>query len=72
MKWEGADCIKLEQDGASSSFKHCNEPLHRAFHNVLRDYKNLLVENRRTPIYETCTDIRNNSKIFLPVNCFSS
>jgi hypothetical protein len=34
--------------------------LYRAFHNVLRDYKNLLYENHRTPIYETCIDRRNN------------
>jgi len=40
--------------------------IYRAFHNVLRDYKNLLYENRRTCIYETCTEIRNNSKHFFP------
>ena len=38
--------------------------LYRAFHNVLRDYKNVLQDNRRTRIYETCTDRRNSSKIF--------
>ena len=38
--------------------------LNRAFRNVLRDYKNLLQENPRTRIYETCTDRRNNSRIF--------
>jgi len=37
---------------------------YRVFYNVLRDYKNLLQENRRTRIYETCTDKRNNSKKF--------
>jgi len=37
---------------------------YRAFHNVLRDYKNLLQENRRSRIYETCTDRRNNSNFF--------
>jgi hypothetical protein len=45
---------------------------YRVIHNVLQDYKNLLQENRRTRIYETCTDRRNNSNIFFPVNCFSS
>ena len=35
--------------------------LHRVFHNIPRDYKNLLQENRRTRIYETFTDRRNNS-----------
>ena len=45
---------------------------YRVFHNVLRDYKNLLEENRRTRIYETCAGRRNNSKIFFPVSCFSS
>jgi hypothetical protein len=38
-----------------------NDTQYRAFHNVLRDYKNLLQENRTTRIYETCTDRRNNS-----------
>ena len=38
--------------------------IYRAFHNVLQDYINLLYENRRTGIYETCTYIRNNSNIF--------
>jgi len=46
--------------------------IHRAFHNVLWDYKNLLYENHRAHIYETCTDRRNNSKNFFPVSCFSS
>jgi len=46
--------------------------IYRAFHYVLRDYKNLLQETRRTRIYETCTDRRNNSKMFSPVSCFSS
>jgi hypothetical protein len=46
--------------------------IYRSFHNVLRDYKNLLQENRRTRIYETCTDRRNNSIFFPPVSCFSS
>jgi len=45
---------------------------YRAFHNVLQDNKNLLLEIQRTGIYETCTDRRNKSKIFLPVSCFSS
>jgi len=40
--------------------------IYRTFHNVLRDYKNLLQENRRTRIYETCADIRNMSKFFPP------
>ena len=39
---------------------------YRAFHNVLRDYKNLLQENLRTCIYETCTDRRKNSNFFPP------
>jgi len=39
------------------------------FHNVLRDYKHLLWENRRTHIYETCTDRRNTS-IFFRSNLF--
>jgi hypothetical protein len=43
---------------------------YRAFHNVLRDYKNLLQENRRTRIYETCTDRRNNKKKFFPIMLF--
>jgi hypothetical protein len=43
---------------------------YRALHNVFRDYKNLLQKNRRTCIYETCTDKRNNSKICFPVSCF--
>jgi len=44
-----------------------------AFHNVLRDYKHLLQETRRTHVYETCTDSRNNSNIFFPpISCFSS
>ena len=47
-------------------------PTDLVFHNVLRDYKKLLWENLRTRIYETCTDRRNNSKIFFPVSCFSS
>ena len=34
---------------------------YRAFHNVLRDCEHLLQENRRTCIYETCSDRRNNS-----------
>ena len=38
---------------------------------MLRDYKNLLQENRKTSIYETCTD-RKNSIIFFSVICFSS
>jgi hypothetical protein len=46
------------------------KPLYRAFHNVLRDYKNLLQENRRTHIYESCTDRRNNSNIFFPSKSF--
>ena len=44
---------------------------YRAFHNVLRDYKNLLQENHRTRIYETCADRRKNSNP-PPVSCFSS
>ena len=32
---------------------------YRAFHNVLRDYKNFLYENHRTRIYETYTDRRS-------------
>jgi hypothetical protein len=44
--------------------------IYKAFHNVLQDYKNLLQENRRTRIYETCTDRRNNSKIFFPSKLF--
>ena len=31
------------------------DTIYRAFQNELRDYKNLLQENRRTRIYETCT-----------------
>jgi len=38
--------------------------IYRAFHNPLGDYKNLLQENRRKRIYETCTDRRNNSNIY--------
>ena len=34
------------------------------FHNVIREYKHLLQETRTTRIYETCTDRRNNSKMF--------
>jgi len=44
--------------------------LYRAFHNVLWNYKNLLYENRRTRIYENCTDRRNNSKYFFPSKLF--
>jgi len=44
--------------------------IYSVFQNVLRDYKNLLYENRRTRIYETCTDRRNS--FFPPVSCFSS
>jgi hypothetical protein len=44
--------------------------LYTAFHNVLWDYKNLLSENRRARIYETCTDRGNNSKIFIFVVTF--
>ena len=33
--------------------------IYRAFHNVLRDYKKLLQEIRRTRIYETCSDGTN-------------
>jgi len=38
--------------------------IYRAFHNVFLNYKNLLWENRRTRIYETCIYKSNNSKIF--------
>jgi hypothetical protein len=44
--------------------------LYRSFHNELRDYKNLLLEYRRTHIYETCTDRRNNSQFFFPSKLF--
>ena len=44
---------------------------YRAFHNVLRDYRNLLQENRWTSIYETYTD-RKKLKKFFPLSCFSS
>ena len=43
-----------------------------AFHNILRDYKNLLKEPRRTHSYETCTNRKNNSKLFSPATWFSS
>jgi len=43
--------------------------IYSALHNVLRDYKNLLLENRRTRIYKTCTDRRKNS-IFPPSKLF--
>jgi len=46
---------------------HC---IYRAFHNVLRDYKKLLYENRWTCIYETCTNRTNNSKIVFPSKLF--
>ena len=55
-----------------SSFNSTFERIYRVFHNVLRDYKNLLQEIPRTRIYETCTDRRNNSKIAFPVSSFSS
>ena len=44
--------------------------IYRAFHNVLRNYKHLLQENRRTRIYQTCTYRRSNSKIFFPSKLF--
>jgi len=44
--------------------------IYRAFHNVIRDYKNLLSENRRTRVYEICTDRKNNSKIVLRSKLF--
>jgi len=45
--------------------------LYRTFHNVLGDYKNLIYENRRTCVYENCTDRRNNSKfLFSPSKLF--
>jgi len=37
--------------------------IYRVFHNILRDYKHLLQENRSTLIYKTCTDRRNKSGI---------
>jgi hypothetical protein len=51
------------------SFIYHIKPQYRAFHNVLRDYKNLRVlqENRRTLIHETCTDRRNNNLLKLGV-----
>ena len=55
-----------------SDIYRSNAYIYRAFRNVLWDYKNLLLENCRTHIYETCTDRRNNSKNFFPVSCFSS
>ena len=50
----------------------CFSKLIHFLHNVIRDYKYLLQENRRTRIYETCTDRRSNSIFFPPVSCFSS
>ena len=43
---------------------------YRAFHNVRRDYKNLLQENHRIRIYENCTVRRNKSKMFFPSKLF--
>jgi hypothetical protein len=60
------------------TFQICRKQ-YRAFNNVIREYKNLLSEYRRTRIYETCTD-RKNSPHPTPtlphptpsVSCFSS
>jgi hypothetical protein len=40
--------------------ENCTHPIYRAFHNILLDYNNLLHENRRTRIHETCTNRRKN------------
>jgi hypothetical protein len=47
-----------------------HDVIYRPFHNVLRDYKNFLQENRRTHIYETCMVRKNNSKLFFPSKLF--
>jgi hypothetical protein len=58
----------LPQVATSAFIASCRR--YRTFHNVLQDNKNLWSENRRTHIYETCTD-RRNSKMFFPESCFS-
>jgi hypothetical protein len=52
------------------NMQHHKTVIYRVLYNVLRDYKNLWQENRRSRIYETCIDRRNNSHIFFPRKLF--